>query len=363
VTHLEASERRERAAQEAAEWLLRLTEGEMGRSERLEYVAWLRESPLHVAEMLRVAGVHRRLTEFDGWGEVPTAQPGELHAQVHTLHARRLVQHRGWKKLGVRRAVWAPLAALAAALATVGFALLHFGLPGHRNVAAGAGEWRAVTLPDGTQVQLAPRSHLQVSFTNHERDVVLADGNGLFHVAKDLTKPFVVISGRTRVRAVGTVFGIEHDQGTLVVTVEEGRVAVAEATRAAAVSPVGSRVTPTLEPMAVTEISLGANQQVVVPAAGALGTVRQVDSQRELAWAQGRLIFDNEPVADVVRRFNRFNRVQIEITDQSLAARPVTAVFDASDPEGFITFLESVADVRVTRTSADAIQISSEGPH
>ena len=93
-----------------------------------------------------------------------------------------------------------------------------------------------------------------------------------------------------------------------------------------------------------------------------MGSIRKVDSRRELSWADGRLVFEQDPVAEVVQRFNRFNRVQIQIRDPKLAARPVSAVFDASDPEAFIAFLESVANVRVTRSSSDVIVITSEGP-
>lgn len=90
---VEASERRERAAQEAADWMLRLCE-DMSRSERLEYVVWLRESPLHVAEMLRVAGAHRRLTEFEGWEKIPPADSDALMAEVHTFPSRKLLSQR-----------------------------------------------------------------------------------------------------------------------------------------------------------------------------------------------------------------------------------------------------------------------------
>lgn len=238
---------------------------------------------------------------------------------------------------------------------------LNFGPWSSGTLVAKAGEWREVRLPDGTQVRLAPQSHLEVHFTAHERDVLLTDGDGLFHVAKDPAKPFVVVSGRTRVRAVGTVFGVEHDSGAIVVTVEEGRVAVAETLRPLPAPPL-DQIEPVLEPIPMTEISVGADQQIVVPAAGPISAIRKVDSRRELAWAEGRLIFDNESVGEVVRRFNRFNRLQLKIADPALANKPVTAVFDAADPEAFISFLESVADVRVTRASPNEILIASEGP-
>ena len=47
--------RQARATEEAAEWLLKLQESGLTTATRGEFVDWLRESPLHVAEMLRIA--------------------------------------------------------------------------------------------------------------------------------------------------------------------------------------------------------------------------------------------------------------------------------------------------------------------
>ena len=370
---MDSHERHERVAQEAGEWLLRLSSADMARSERIEYVSWLRESPVHVAEMLRVTGAHRRLTEFEGWSEIPPADPSSLGSEVYELPLAQFpsdtsAPHRGGveskrESNGHTRwrtwSLWTVLAT-AASVAVLIVASTYFGLFGPHTIVADAGQRREVTLPDGTRVRLSPRSHLAVHFTSRQRDVVLADGDALFTVAKDSTKPFIVQTGRTRVRAVGTVFGVEHDDGSIIVTVEEGRVAVAESVETS--TQTHSSGEPALQSVAVTEISLGANQQIIVPPAGPLSAIRQVDSRRELSWAEGRLVVDNESVADVVRQFNRFNRVQIKVTDPALAARSVTAVFDATDPEAFITFLESVADVRVTRSSSNEILITSEGP-
>src|SRR5688572_27841301 len=69
---MDASERRTRASADAAEWWLRLQSNDLGRAEREQYVTWLRESALHVAEMLRIARVHNALERFDRWTNIRT---------------------------------------------------------------------------------------------------------------------------------------------------------------------------------------------------------------------------------------------------------------------------------------------------
>jgi transmembrane sensor len=96
---------------------------------------------------------------------------------------------------------------------------------------------------------------------------------------------------------------------------------------------------------------------VTVPSSGAAEPVREVDSHRALAWAEGRLIFQNDELAKVIAEFNRYNRVQLTVVDPALAAKPVSGVFNASDPEAFVAFLQSVTSVEIVRDGDRSITI------
>ena len=67
---MDVNDRRGRAGEEAAEWWTLLRAGSLSDSERVALVAWLRESPVHVAEMLRIARVHGLLQQFTQWSAV-----------------------------------------------------------------------------------------------------------------------------------------------------------------------------------------------------------------------------------------------------------------------------------------------------
>jgi ferric-dicitrate binding protein FerR (iron transport regulator) len=75
-------DRRRRAVLEAAEWVLHLQDPKATRSERTEYVRWLRESPLHVAEMLHVSHVHGELADFPCWKEIAALEASSAGASV-----------------------------------------------------------------------------------------------------------------------------------------------------------------------------------------------------------------------------------------------------------------------------------------
>src|ERR1700742_5257916 len=77
---MDATERRARATAEAAQWWDRLgtkTPAEVGEPDREEFTRWLRESPLHLAELLHVAHVHDVLERFKLWEEIPLETPLE----------------------------------------------------------------------------------------------------------------------------------------------------------------------------------------------------------------------------------------------------------------------------------------------
>src|SRR5262249_19085135 len=88
------------------------------------------------------------------------------------------------------------------------------------------GEHRSVTLAGGSSVELNAVSKIRVRFSTHERAVDLLAGQALFRVAKDATRPFVVVTGDTHVRAVGTQFDVNRKGSRTIVTVLEGRVSV-----------------------------------------------------------------------------------------------------------------------------------------
>jgi ferric-dicitrate binding protein FerR (iron transport regulator) len=67
--------RRQRASEEAAAWWTRLHFEELARVDREQFVDWLRESSLHVAEMLRLDQTHRALQRFQAWSQINTNAP------------------------------------------------------------------------------------------------------------------------------------------------------------------------------------------------------------------------------------------------------------------------------------------------
>ncbi len=351
---MDENKRRELASSEAAEWCARLQDAGLSRAEREQFVDWLRESPLHVAEMLRMAMVDGGLRRFDRWdlmmehgahgareSEVVVPWPASSGSGRPASGAERSKKR--------YRLAFGAVAGLALLVLGVGvlFALRA------QIIQTGPAERQQLALMDGSVVLMDPETRLRLNFDERERRVTLERGRALFHVAKNPARPFVVETRGTLVRAVGTAFAVERQNDDVVVTVAEGRVAVSDA------AAPGTSASQRTDRDLVGEFLLGANQQITV-APGASGQhVRTVNSERALSWAQGRLVFDHQAVSAVVAEFNRYNRIQLRVEDPDLAQRPVSGVFEAADPESFIAFMQTVARVRVDRTGDREITMGS----
>lgn len=338
-----STDRRGRASEEAGEWLLRLQGGELSREQREELVDWLRESPVHVAELLRIARVHGALEQFENWVGIST-EGFERDDAVVVLPTAAIVPTPVVQKRSVAR--WSLAAAVACIAVAAGMLM-----PGLRGqvIQTDRGERREVALADGSVVQIDPETRLRVKLQDHSRQIFLETGRALFRVAKNPARPFLVHADATTVRAVGTAFGVERRKQGVVVTVAEGKVAVQGALpidlSSASSSPPG--------------LVLVANEQVTLQPATPAPQIRTVDSKRALAWADGRLVFEDTPVAEVVAQFNRYNKIQIQVQDERLARRPISGVFNAANPESFIDFIQAGAVVQVWRHGGEPIVISS----
>jgi transmembrane sensor len=344
----DSAERRRRVTEEAGEWLLRLRSGDLSKEERAQFVDWLREAPVHVMEMLRVSEVDTALREFEGWKDLA---PLDLQQSADVVALD--VPHEREERARPRMGWWLP-AALAAGISALVVALWVMGAFGWERVTTAAAERRELALADGSVVQLAPDSQLRVRLQPHLRRIVLGRGEAFFRVARD-GRPFIVETEYATVRATGTAFAVERAGETVVVTVAEGKVAVQRARPSR--NPFGEATL-----VGVHGVTLAAGEQVTAPSAGELGAIRSVDSARELAWTYGHLIFDRDSVFEAAKRFNRYNRTQIEIADASLGERLISGVFDSSDPQSFVSFLQSVFDVHVEHPSTDQIVIGTASP-
>jgi transmembrane sensor len=221
-----------------------------------------------------------------------------------------------------------------------------------RSIATELGEWKTVTLADGSELRLGPNTLLKFDIGDEQRTVALVRGEANFKVAKDATRPFVVEAKAFAVRAVGTEFAVSHRKHELVVTVSEGLVRVAKRARSAKPSAVDDG------PLELS-VPIGADHQLRIVDTWPV-TPSRIDVRSALAWRDQQLTFQSgDTLADAVDEFNLRNRVQLQI-DPRVANLPVRSTFDAADPVAFAHTIDKTSPVAVRRIAANTLLIQPE---
>jgi len=344
--------------EEAAAWCERLTREQVPERIRADFERWRNLSPQHDAVYRSVVGK---------WSALRAASddPGIL-ALRHEAALRLTREQAGWP----RTAKWAAAVAVLAVGAVFALAVLHatggYRLEGLQATVHGWGErlgWdnpgpsyttavgerSFLTLPDGSKITLNTASTVDVRFTAEERKVILRHGQVLFEVAKSPARPFVVEARGRRVVAVGTVFDVRADAGSLQVTMLEGTVRVDRFERAGATQSPGA---PSAGPLLTAGEQLIADSQVA-------DRVRPANAEAVASWRNGQLVFDDASLRDAVAEVNRYSEQKIELADDALARLRLSGSFAIGGPALFIEAITGYFPLRIVRTDDRVIVIGA----
>lgn len=324
--------------EEAAAWVWRLDDTGIEPRLRTEFEQWLRRDPRHRRAFEDLGGV---------WRALDTLADAKREEKVATFVAeeRRLQEAPGADRAG-RPLRWLGVGLAASLLAAIG--VLSWYQHDHelQTVSTAVGQQRSVTLADGSAVDLNTNSIVETRFTRSERAVHLRKGEALFTVAKDPARPFVVIAGSTRVRAIGTVFNVRmHDPGRVEVIVTEGRVEVVQGGAGADVDPDGS----TPAPGRVTRSELARGQRFQPEAVSPVDTLPDAMVASALAWREGAIVFDGVPLSKAIEELNRYTDARLVVVDPEIQGMRVGGRFRTSDVDGFIDALTRAFPITTER--------------
>jgi ferric-dicitrate binding protein FerR (iron transport regulator) len=185
-----------------------------------------------------------------------------------------------------------------------------------------------IELPDGSSVFLNSGSSLRFSSQlagQKERRVQLK-GEGYFKVAKDVNRPFIVDIEKISVEALGTTFNVNayEPASEIDVVLIEGKVAVRTGTGKESANEV------ILEPNQLAHYDVSENsllkKQVSQPA-------------KYTGWTEGKLVFMDDPIIEVMRRMENWYNVDIQLKDQKLKNYRFTGTFVDEPLEEILSIL------------------------
>ncbi|VVO47204.1 FecR family protein [Pseudomonas fluorescens] len=303
---------------DAARWFVRLQEPAVDVVEYRRFEAWLNEHPQHQDEFEMLQGL---------WMAADLVPAARLQALCETAAARRTRQP--WVRYAVAASV------VAVALGVGLFSGVHQPAPYTAEYSTALGERRHVVLPDGSLMDMNSRSRIQVRFEKDRRSIELTEGEAMFSVEHDASRPFVVEAGNGQVTVTGTRFDVRRDPLQTRVAVEQGTVKV---------QGQGAEV-----------VSLTAGLGTRIDAEGVVAAAYAVNPAELTAWRSGKLVFNNASLSEVAAEVSRYREKPLTVDNDTVGNLRLTSVFNSDNTDALLKALPSILPVAV-RTLDDGSQ-------
>lgn len=283
--------------------ILKYIRGNASEEEKAEVETWLSADPEHETVLLQIARIY--------YAE-------RTHERIASRDSLRAYHEFEKRMQGQERRRWGYYAWIVAAC-FIGMLIVSTTIPSfwqktstaisqQVTVCANKGVRTSLNLPDGTVVYLNSGSTLSYSSTygsEKERRVTLS-GEAYFSVERDSKHPFIVsvVEDRMRVKVLGTEFNVQaYEQDSMIqTTLVSGAVNIET-------KDVSGKV---------NEINLSPSEKATYDLSKNIVEVEIVDVASEIAWKDGRLVFKETPLPEVLKQLTNFYNVDFEVQDSIL---------------------------------------------
>ncbi|MDD2049417.1 FecR family protein [Pseudomonas putida] len=295
---------------QAAEWVLRLSEGELSAQERQAFERWRTFDSRHQATFERISSVV---------------------AQLHSLRSQRAPARAALQVPVKRRLKARHLLGIGVLLANLGVVL---SLSGYRvddlfaDLHTAPGQWQTRTLQDGTRITLYGNTAIDQQFDGGQRRIELRRGQVLVDVAHDPSRPFVVVTADGSFKALGTRFVVSRGEGQSELSMLQSTVAVQSADHSQSL-----------------EVQREGRAWVRQDALGRLPDINP--ASLEQAWQQHQLVVDQVPLPQVLEALARQRRGHLQFDASALADLNVSAVLPLDDTDRALQLLAQALPIRL----------------
>ena len=200
-----------------------------------------------------------------------------------------------------------------------------------------SGQKSVLFLSDGTKVWLNAASKLTYARefgTEGTRDVYL-EGEAFFDVVHDRERPFIVHTSSIAVKVLGTSFNVKSysEEETVETTLVDGKVQIVQ-------SDENGRQ--------AAAIDLKPNQRAVFDKVSGVMNVKEVQALNSGLWKEDRLIFDEEPIDNVILQLERWYNVKIHVKKRGQLNCKLTARIGKESLQEVLKLIEATHDIRYT---------------
>lgn len=320
-----------RLTEEAARWFTRMHGAEPDHPDTGRFESWLMSDPAHMAEYAAISSV---------WDDFDSTR--KLESLAGALEQKKNDARRATKRMTNQ------IMGLVVVLASGVLGLLAwqdwtsspvYQLAGR----TGVGEIAYQTLDDGSKLVLNASTQVDVAYYRDRRTVTVRQGEVIFEVTRDASRPFVVDSGHAKVTVLGTRFAVNHLGALVRVSVDHGRVRVESQPAADAASEFAPLI---LQDGEVAEVAAGLAPQRM-----------QRSAQDAFMFVKGTIVFSEAGLEEIAHTLSRHRKTPVVALPSGARQPKVTALVQSGDVEKFLTVLPKIAPVSV-RQQAGTTQLS-----
>ncbi|AQU83910.1 MULTISPECIES: FecR family protein [unclassified Halomonas] len=308
----------------ALSWHLRLKDDSATAQDRLDFQTWVNARNSHKAAYQEAIQL---------WDDIEA--PAQLFYQYRSAQKPRPRQAAPGNRLG-----WAVAAVLMLTM------LLSFELwrdPTRldrwmADIATSSGKAQQVVLEDGSSLFLDGNSALDIALGEAQRELTLRRGRMWIDAARDPQRPLHLTAGDTSVSVLGTHFAVSRFHSRVTITVGEGQVAVRDAHQ--------------------NQALLTSGQQLIVDN-GKLGEIQDIDTHLALAWKEGRIIFDQAGIDDIVEQLERLLPGRVFFNAQDFADLSFSGSFSTGHPQIILEALTDLSAIEAHHLPGNMIWLRS----
>lgn len=188
-----------------------------------------------------------------------------------------------------------------------------------------------LTMADGTQVWLNADTRLKypVNFNGKTREVFL-QGEAYFEVAPNAEQPFLVNTTRGCIQVLGTAFNVRDyaEEKKVVTVLESGKVRYTTAGK--------QQESRELRPGFLLEDAEGQHLHA-----------RQVNTRLYTEWRNGKYIFENASVEEIMSTLQRWYNIDVIYADEKVKQLHFTGDLERYETfDVFLHFMETGGDIR-----------------
>jgi transmembrane sensor len=319
---------RAKAEKEAIAWFTRLN-GKPSREDKQNFRAWQR---LNIGN----EDAYRSISALWSSSVAPGTEIAREEASSLSGHLSRIRELRKRKKTGSKAGAGTLAMIFLLGSGWIWLEKPNFWQDMSADYVSARGETRQILLDDGSSVLLDADTAIDVRLNDDFRQVKLLRGTAFFEV-KPSSVPFIVEAANGSSRVLGTAFDVALDNEGVEVTLEHGSLRV--------------------------ELGNSSDQVVLKPGEAVaysndgLSTPHDIELDYALAWHDGRFVFNNASLQDVLQRIERYRDGRIIIVGSALGARRISGSFSLNDTNAALSSLQSSVGFKMNKLSERLVVI------